>query len=193
MSTISRTSELEAVNTMLDAIGESPVSSLEVSGLVDVAKAKSALDEISREVQAKGWHFNTETDYPLPVSLDGTITLPSNFLSVDTVGAQRHLDVVQRGSRLYDKKNHTYIFTESIKADVTLLLEWEELPQVARHYIMIRASRVFQSRVLGSAEQFQFSAQQEQDALIALNESEGETGDYNMLTGSYSVASILER
>lgn len=193
MSTTSLTSELEAVNTMLDAIGESPVSTLDVSGLVDVAKAKATLDEISREVQTKGWYFNTENQYTLPLAPDGTITLPSNFLRVDSASSETSVDAVQRGYRLYDRKGHTYVFQKSIKADVVILLPWEELPQSARQYILIRASRVFQARSLGSETEHRFSKDEEDTSLAILNAAEGEDGDYNMFTGSNSVAFILER
>lgn len=191
-TTTALTTELEAINTMLDAIGESPVSSLEVSGLVDVAKAKATLNEISREVQDRGWTFNSESQYPLTPSSSGFINLPPNFLKVDS-SATESLNVVQRGVKLYDKANHTYIFANSLKADVVLLLPWDELPQVARHYIMIKASRVFQTRQLGSDSQHKFSDNQEFEAFALMNEAESAAGDYNMLSGSYSVSQILER
>lgn len=193
MSTTSFTSEIEAINTMLDAIGESPVSSLEVSGLVDVAKARAVLNEVSRELQSLGWTFNTEKEYPLVRQDDGTITVPENFIAVDSSRLLPSIDVVQRGQRLYDKKAHSYSFTKDITADVTILLPWEELPQTARTFIAIRAARVFQSRVLGSDSLHRFSAEQEQSAWEALQAVEAEAGDYNIFSGSSSVAQILER
>ena len=53
------TTELEAVNIMLSSIGEAPVNSLS-SGLVDAELAQTTLHNVSREVQAAGWSFNTE-------------------------------------------------------------------------------------------------------------------------------------
>ncbi len=54
MSTVTRTTELEAVNTILSTIGESPVNSLTGTLPVDATTALNVLDEISREVQSAG-------------------------------------------------------------------------------------------------------------------------------------------
>ena len=37
-------------------------------------------------------------------------------------------DVVQRGQKLYDRKNNTYVFTENLKADVTITLFVLDVP-----------------------------------------------------------------
>jgi hypothetical protein len=187
------TTELDAVNTMLTTIGESPVSSLEVSGLTDVAIAKSVLREISRVVQSKGWHFNSEKDYPLSPTVDGYLIPPSNTIRIDTTKYHLDRDVIMRGSKMYDKDTRTYVFTDTLEFDLIVFLDFEELPEAARHYITIRASRVFQRRVLGSEAVEAFTQDEEAHALAAMMEAEGDTGDANMLNGSYSVAYILER
>lgn len=193
MSATTLTSELEAVNTMLDCIGESPVSSLASSGLVEVAKAKNTLNEISRLVQAGDFHFNTEDDYPLEVDSDSNINLPANTLSVDETSQGTAVDVVARGLRLYDRKNHTYVFTAPLKATIKFLLPWDELPQPVRHYVMIRASRVYQARELGSDTQFRFSEAEEGQALVSMVREDLKSADCNMLSGSFSTFSIINR
>ena len=57
--------ELEAVNSLLSAIGEAAVSSLETATTVEVTQAKNLLSNVNRETQQKGWHFNTEWDVTL--------------------------------------------------------------------------------------------------------------------------------
>lgn len=193
MTATTLTSELEAINTMLDAAGESPVSSLDSSGLADVAAAKTLLSEQSRLVQSLGWAFNTEYEYPLTPDVDGQIQLPQNVLRVDADTRYTSVDVVQRGLRLYDRKNHTYVFTEALKGNMTFLLGFDELPQSARHYIMVKAARIYQARILGSDTQFKFSEKEELDALVALKGSEEEVADNNMLTGSWAVSRIIQR
>lgn len=194
MTAVTPTTELEAVNLLLDVIGEAPISNLENSAVVDAVKARAALSEVSRATQQKGWHFNTEIDYELvPTVYEKEIILPGNCLRVDTTKAQRDFDVVQRGNRLYDRKNHTYKFDRSLKVDMVILLPFEELPEVARYYISIRAARVFQARTVGSEALYQFNAQDEILALNDLKRAEGITGDYNMFSGSWSVAKILHR
>jgi len=51
------TTKLEAVNQMLSTIGQSRVSTLVGVG-GDAAEAILVLDEIDKEVQSEGWHFN---------------------------------------------------------------------------------------------------------------------------------------
>ncbi len=193
MTATTLTSELEAVNTLLDAAGESPVDTLETSGLADVAAARTLLSEQSRLVQSLGWAFNTEYEYPLPPSEDGLITLPKNTLRVDADNRFTNVDVVQRGLRLYDRKNHTYTFSQTLTGNITFLLDFDELPQTARHYIMVKSARIYQARVLGSDTQFKFSEAEEFAALVALKSAEEESADHNMLTGSWAVARILQR
>lgn len=188
------TTELEAINTILSVIGESPISSLsDISSVADAVLAQSILSEVNRQVQTKGWHFNTEEDYSLSPTVSGEIVVPSNFLRVDTSGDDREVDVVQRGSRLYNKKEHTYTFLKPIKCEVVVLLPFEELPQAARHYVTIKAARVFQSRTVGSDALYQFTALDERDAMLDLKRAEGITGDYNILTGNPTVFRSLIR
>lgn len=188
------TTELDAINTMLSAIGESPVNTVEDSGIVDAVLARQILRSVSNEVQARGWHFNTEKNFLItPTYPDGELTLPKNVLKADTTEEFSYLDVVQRGLRLYDRRNHTYQFDTAVKVDMVVLLEFEELPEPARQYITLRASRIFQERVVGSQELSQFSLKDELRALVSLNVFEAETGDYNILTDSYSVFSVLDR
>jgi hypothetical protein len=58
-------SELEAVNAMLSAVGEAPVASLTGTLPTNVTLARNLLTRTSREVQGKGWRFNTEFGYEI--------------------------------------------------------------------------------------------------------------------------------
>lgn len=192
---LTTTTELEAINTMLSVIGEAPISSLaEISGVADAVMAKSVLDETSREVQTMRWHFNYEKEFELlPEVGTGFIYLPANALLGDTSSSMWDIDVVQRGNRLYNRTTHTYVFDKALKCDLVFLLNFDELPQAAKHFITIRASRVFADRVVGSELLYQFTAQDEQQALVTLKRAEGITGDYNILRGSRSVSRVLDR
>jgi len=185
--------ELEAVNMCLAAIGESPVNNIQNTGLVDVAQARAKVTEFSRTVQSTGWAFNTERRFPLTRADDGTISLPLNALKVSVERAESDAEVAQRGSRLYDKRNHTYIFDRDLTATVVLFLNWEELPQAARQYIAVCAARSFQGVNLSSETLDRLTEDDEVRALVALKDAEGDTGDYNMFTDSYSVASAWMR
>lgn len=52
--------ELEAVNQILATVGESPINSLENSGVSVAALAQTFLHDVSREVQSMGLHCNSE-------------------------------------------------------------------------------------------------------------------------------------
>ena len=188
---LSPTTELEAINTMLSTIGESPVNTVEDTGNVDVVIARQILQTASREVQARGWHFNTEINYTITPDSDGYLVLPKTVLKVDTVYPDSSKDVVVRGSKLYDRENHTYVFTGAVKVDMTILLTFDELPEVARNYVTIRSSRIFQERVVGSDTLHAFNSQDEARAMVSLMEYEADTADLNILSGNYSVYRIL--
>lgn len=187
------TTELEAINTMLSTIGEAPVNTVEDNGIVDAVIARQILRATSREVQARGWHFNTDKNYPLFPDENGELLLPVTTLRCDTVGDSQSLDVVVRGHRLYDRRNHTYQFTKDIRVDLVILLSFEDLPEAARNYITVRSSRIFQERLVGSESLSKFNTQDELRAKVVLEDYEAETADYSMLTDSYSVARILNR
>jgi len=191
---VTPTSELEAVNLMLSVIGESPLSNLSDTTVVDAVLARQILSEVSRTVQSKGWHFNTEKAFPLTPSIPSKeISVPLNCLRVVTVYPDYDTDAVHRGTRLYDRKNHTYQFEKGLKVDLVVVLPFEELPETARHYVAVKAARVFQARTVGSDTLYAFTAEDERDARVTFKKAEGVTGKHNMLTGSWSVNHILQR
>lgn len=187
------TSELEAVNVMLGVIGETPVNSIEGSGLNEVAVARSVLHEISRAVQTRGWWFNLDEEFELSPTVEGHIALPSNALSVDTSESQWDIDVVERGGKLWNRTTHSFIFDRSVKVDLISFLPFNELPEAARRFITIRAARTYQARMIGSESLDAFSVRDEQDAMTVLEARDANEADHNMLRGSYSVSNILRR
>ena len=192
-SMISPTTELDAINTMLSTIGEAPISTVEDSGVVDAVMARQILRTVDREVQARGWHWNTDKGYPLTPNEDGECELPNGVLRCDTVSPDDQIDVVVRGKRLYDRRNHTYQINKMVRVDMVTQLPFEELPEAARQYITVRASRIFQERVLGSVELSKFSSIDETRAPVTLKEMEADTADYNILCDNYSVYRVLDR
>ena len=74
--------KLDAVNIVLNSIGETPVSSL-TSGLPDAEAAESKLDGTIKEVLAKGWHQNLERGIIMSRNRDGEIVVPRQYLRVD--------------------------------------------------------------------------------------------------------------
>lgn len=185
------TSELEAVNECLENIGQAPVSTIAGDLGVDTQVALNFVRKINRELQASGWFWNTEINYKLTPNGDGDILLPSNTLAVDTTGTSSDLDLVQRGSSLYDRVNHTYTFTEPVYVELIVGLTFEELPETARRYISMRAARMFQDRIEGTSSQGDTT--DEKQALAALHADQLRTEDTNILNGSWDMVKTLHR
>lgn len=174
------TTALDAVNAMLATIGQAPISSLDTPGLVDAVTAKATLNEVTRTTLAHGWDFNKDYDYPITPDVNGEIVLPSNILSIDTTREFYNYDVVQRGKRLWDKTNKTFVFDKTLKFDITWLLGFEEIPEPARQYIMIRCCRLFQDRTLSSDTLHSYTKDDEYAAWAMLVRQENVTEDPNI-------------
>ena len=197
---VTKTTELDAINTMLSAIGEAPINSLETSSNADVSLARNILTEVSKETQSVGWHFNREYDVTLSPTASNEILLADNIASLDVEAANagssgtsgKVIQYVQRGDKIYNKTDHTFTITKSLKCNVVYMLEWTDLPQVARHYIMIKAARRLQDRVVGSTSQHQYNAIDEYQALTALKSTEAQEGDYSIFD-NYDVYKTVAR
>lgn len=189
------TTQLEAVNAMLRAIGEAPVNSITGSGIPsDVQIAINLLNETSRDVQTPGLPWNSERDFLLPLNVDGTITLGANVLSCKQTPGQNFvntIEILQRGLNLYDKLNHTYVFTVAPYCDIILYLSWDELPEVMRTYIKLKAARKYQDGLVGSQELHGFTAADEMLAWVSLNEAVAEQ-EQATIFDNYDIGSIFQ-
>ena len=181
---LARTSKLQAVNKALQMMGESPLNSLQ--GLLGLGNlAEETLDSVSRKVQAEGWSFNT--DYQMTLTRDSTTNEISVGTNVSRVVIDPYeyydIDVVQRGSKLYDRKNNTYVFSIDLKADMTIILEWDDLPEHARVYIMTKAGKKLQENMIGSKDLTEINMVLEQEARTQFIEEETTLSEHNMLRG----------
>jgi hypothetical protein len=188
---MAQTTKLDAVNTMLSAIGEAPVNSLS-SGLVEAEIAETILNTVDREVQSMGWHFNTEYNRSFAQDTNGEIPLGNDILRADATLAANSKDLVQRGLRMYDRKNHTFVISSSVKLDVVAQLDFEDMPEVAKRYITLKATRIFQDRVVGSNTLHDFQERDEMAALMELREFDARTDDNNIFD-NYDVFKVIDR
>jgi len=184
MTIQTRTTELEAVNTILSTIGEAPLNTLTGSLPVDGTIAKNVLSEVSREVQSQGWHFNTHYKVPLSRDTDNKIPIANNAVRVE-IDPRRYskvsYDIVQRDNLLYNlAKNEETFDTNFEEATVVYLLPFDEIPEQAKRYITIRSARIFHDRTLGANTIHKFSQEDEAKALSILKQAESHTGDYSI-------------
>jgi hypothetical protein len=172
--------KLDAVNTILAVIGESPVNSLDGNS-ADVAMAVATLEETMREVLSEKWRFNSDEKYPLRRDTSGEVTLPAKALLVDIpYPEQREQDVTVRGRRLYNRTASSYKLKHDIEAEVRWWLDFEELPTPAGHYITIRAARRFADRVMASQVVHGYTAEEEVMARHHLTVYDSDEGDVNV-------------
>ena len=125
------TTLLESVNIVLANLGESPVNSLSGGALPQqVSLALNTIEEVSTDIQSKGWWFNQQT------------------------------------ASVYDETADIVIHP-SANANV-----WSaDIPEEARRYITIRASRIAQTRLIGSEELQKFSYNEELVSLAILQQA----------------------
>jgi len=180
--------ELEAVNVLLTTIGEAPVNTLTGNQVTDVSIAKQVLNEVSREVQAQGWHFNTEDGVELSPDGFKEIIVPADTARIDA----RDYNIVRREGKLFNLDKRSYEFTSKIKVSIVYFQDFLQLPDVAKKYITTRASRIFSDRLLNSETIHKMTSRDEQKALIDLKEYQGDTADYNMMD-SFSVSRVMNR
>jgi hypothetical protein len=177
--------ELEAVNMLLAAVGEAAVSNLETATTVDVTQAKNLLSNINREVQQKGWHFNTEWDVVLSLDSDSRIPLGTTVLSVYSPTKTTTIRGREGSPFLYDLDNNTFTWTASINDAVTItLLDFEDIPQTARQYITTKAARIFQEEIIGQVSAETVNRQEETEAYADLLDDEGERSGFNVGYGT---------
>ena len=181
---VAATTELECINIMLAAIGEAPINTLTGTLPVDAVTAQKTLAEINKDVQNEGWSFNQEFNVKLTRDSSNQISLGTDMLKVDAnVFDHPTIDVIQRGLKMYDRKNNTYVFDTDLTCNVTYFRNFDEIPESARRYINIRAARVFVDRLVGDDGLRTYTAQDEARARANLMENDMDNADHNVLSG----------
>ena len=180
-TTIDIDTELSAVNNILGAIGQSPITTLNFDN-PEISFIFNLLRDANVDTQAEGWHFNTEKHVRFAIDANGKIAIGNDILSMDLHEnqAKRTHDLVRRAGFLYDKIDHTDVFTDDLTLDVVRLYNFEDLPVIFRRYITYRASRVAATKLVANPQLVKLLAQQEALARAALMEYECNQGDHSM-------------
>jgi len=184
-TTIDTETELSAVNSILGAIGQSPINSLQFTN-PEVGFIYNLLRDANIDVQNEGWHFNTEKHVAYIPDGNGKITITNDILKMDVSEGweRREYDVVKRNGYLYDKYDHTDDWSElpstGINLDITRLFTYEDLPSVFKRYIIYRASRVAATQLVGDPQLTSLLANQEGLARAACIEYECNQGNHSM-------------
>ena len=73
--------ELPAINQILSTCGQAPVTTLDQTN-PDVAIAYATLLQVTREVQAEGWTYNSEFHVLFPIDSNNEIPIANNILQL---------------------------------------------------------------------------------------------------------------
>ena len=195
--TYATSSELDAVNSILMSVGESPVNTLDTQS-PEVAIAQTTLRQVVREVQAEGWAFNTEYEVEFKPDANGQIALSDAVLQID-LNRYKHndnYDVIKKtgiaigttksGSYLYDRYTRSNTFTDddTLYCDVVWMYAYEDMPQTFKDYVTTKASRIAVGRMVADANFAQAMQQDEVIARSAAIEYDTRQADYNIFNNS---------
>ena len=192
-------SDLSAVNAVLAAIGQAPVTYLVGTNdqieNPEVAMVKSLIDETTVDVQNEEWQFNTEKfkPYTAEVQTDGTrqFVVPANALRMNLSGGQvyNYWDIVPKNYRLYNKVYHTTDVrkwknlqqNKPLYFDMVWRYDFDELPPVFQRYVTLRASQRAATQLVSNSELTKLLVEQVQMARAACIEYDCNQGDTNFM------------
>ena len=192
-TTIETDTELSAVNSILGAIGQAPITQLKDPNTGAITNANpeiqfiyNLLRDATVDVQSEGWHFNRERHVPFAKdSVTNKITIPADVVRIDLPDnwSRRHYNFVRRGGFLYDKITHTDVFTDMvspIELDIVKIYPFEDLPPVFKRFITYRASRAAATQLVANPQLVQLLGTQEAIARASLMEYECNQGNHSM-------------
>ena len=185
-TTIDTDTNLSAVNSILGAIGQSPVTELNYQN-PELGFIFNILTEVNKDVQNEGWVFNVEKHVPAPIESDKRVPIANNILRYDThddykyrtKDLVRRTDPADQQTYLYNTVDHTYEFNEPFELDVVYLWEFTELPSVFQRYIISRASVRAATQLVNNPQLVQLLQQQEAVNRASCMEYECTQGDHS--------------
>ncbi len=185
---ISTDTELSAVNSILGSIGQAPITSLthnppdpDPLENPEISFIKNLLDEVSKDVQTTGWHFNTQNRVKIEPDANGHFIIPANAILFDISEGQidRNRDVVRKDGKLFDLVHNTDVFTQGFYFDIISLYQFVDLPPAIQRYVIARASVRAATQLVTNADLVKLLQMEEQQARANAMEYETEQGDHS--------------
>lgn len=134
--------KLEVLNHVLDVMNEDAVSTTS-STLPTAQRAMRVIERETRSLQKRAWWFNTDYNITLSASVSGEVIIPDNATIVDF---NRNDNYVQRGNRVYDPVNHTFVINSSVVLTrFVQAFDLSLLPEQAAEYVKhLSAQRMYE-------------------------------------------------
>lgn len=131
-------SKLEAVNTVLAAYGNDPVAALGSSVMANKAEQHLIRALVDLNLKPR-MNFSTTLEEAWSPDINGEIAVSPDVVRVKPTGSYLGKDYIQRGTKLFDRENNTYVFSGDLTVHVTRSLGFEELPWAASWYTAMAA------------------------------------------------------
>ena len=188
-TTIDTDTELSAVNSILGAIGQSPVSQLDYAN-PEISFIYNILKESNIDVQTEGWLFNIEYHIKENVNAsDNKIIIESDVIRIDNTDEwDRTRDFVRRKDsdgiwKLYDRVNHTFEYPDDdyFHVNVIKLYKFEDIPAPFQRYITYKAAGRAAVQLVANGQLQQMLGVFETQARASCMEYECNQGDHNFM------------
>lgn len=186
---LTATSRLDAINIVLSSIGAAPVNTINTEIDVDVANADRMMERVSRDIQRKGWDYNT---YELTLEPD---TFTRRIPWITTILSFKATDggaYAKREGFFYDRAQQTFDFLKPIQITAIMAQDFDDLPDCFKNYIAAKSALDFQSHFMGDstvAQDLSFAVEEAYRDIVAYDMN---MGDYNILQMT-GVTPVLER
>ena len=180
-------SDLSAVNSILGAIGQAPVTTLNYAN-PELGLVMNLLEETNIDVQSEGWYFNTENNLCFTI-IGGTgadvnrILVPKNALNMKLSGGDvwRIAKVTERQGFLYNKTDHTYNWDKwnggKVYCDVVWYWDFEDVPPTFQRYITLLASTRAATQLVSNPDLFKLLQTQVDTQRAACVQENADMGD----------------
>ncbi len=167
---------LVAINMLLRLVDQTPITTL-TDTTPDIENIITLLDEALDDVNDEGWWFNTDYNVTHHIDHNGFINIATNLRRIKFADG-----LVQRGSRVYDSINNTYIFVESkqVISQVTLLT-WDDTHPNAQRAAAYKAASDFAEAETLSVDQVKSAQRGYARAIIDLRKENIAAAQPNML------------
>lgn len=177
--------KLEIVKHMLFTVGEQVPVTLE-SQHPSIIQALAILDSNDRDIQGRGWWYNTENSVTLAPDTEGAVIVPNNTLSLQVIACHsapimNRAQYTVRASKIYDTIAHTYNIGGPLLVNVVTQQPIEDIPHNAGTYLKhLAAESMFTSE---DGDQLKMDRLKEKTALAwhLLKAEEFKTANINAL------------
>jgi tail tube protein len=180
--------KLEVVNACLATMGETPLNTLEDDHAYKAA-ALNKLDDANKIEQKTGWWFNSEEIQLYPDDINKYIMIPQDAFAIQPI-ARVSPAFGQRGKRIYNTQNNTYMWTKPLWVYLIRLIEFEDLPYHCADAVQYGAIMRFQREFDGDTTRYNQLAQDYSRARMELKAEDVRNRKPNLLLTNSNLGSL---